>query len=145
MSIGIEKFWDSIRTEDEMLLATAADGRVTMRTVSPVYYQDKVLIFTSPSSTKYRQLKENPSCCFKIGIFFAEAEAEFSGHTMLDSNSSLRKAYEIKFSNAFNANVENNGVNAEFILLKPRHIKGWSADENNPENTEGLPFDYKLD
>ncbi len=141
MDSALEKFYESVNTEQELYLATASDGRVTMRIVSPVLYESSVLIFTSPSSLKYKQLKENPNCCFKVGIFFAEAKAEFPGHTMLEANAELREVYSNKFNGAFDKAADNNGTEAEFILLKPRLIKGWIVDENY----QGFPFEYECD
>jgi hypothetical protein len=131
MNYGLEKFYESVKTEEELLLATSAGGIVTMRTVSPVLYNDAILIFTSPTSRKYTQLKQNPNCALKVGIFFVEAEAEFLGATMLESNAALREVYTLKFKGAFDETLENNGVNAEFLLLKPKHIRGWLMDDNN--------------
>jgi hypothetical protein len=84
----------------------SADGSVPMRTISPVLYENAILIFTRPGTLKYRQLKENVNCCVELGCCFMEAKAEFKGHTMLDENSALRDVYSKKFSDAFTEGVE---------------------------------------
>lgn len=141
MAFEINMFYECVNKEEEMLLATCAQRRVTMRTVSPVLYNNAVLIFTSPDSTKYKQLKENQNCTFKLGSFFIEAEAEFKGPTMLDTNLELRKAYEAKFSDAFDPTVPFGGINSDFILLKPRSISGWLViSEGHAE-----PFIYECE
>ena len=140
MNTGLETFWEAISSEQEMALATSAGGRVTMRTVSPVLYENSILIFTASDSVKYYQLKENPNCCVKVGAFYAEAAAEFPGPTMLDKNAALRAAYEIKFNRAFDPDIEYGGYRADFILLRPRLVKGWIVGEND----EGTPFEFKL-
>jgi Pyridoxamine 5''-phosphate oxidase. len=63
----LEKFWESVKKTEAVFLATSAKESVTMRTVSPVYYKDAILIFTDPASQKYQQLKENPYCCIAAG------------------------------------------------------------------------------
>ena len=121
----IEMFWGSVKKEETAILATAAGGSVTMRTVSPVYHEDAILMFTSPASQKYAQLKENASCCIMVGGCFLEAKAEFLGHTMTDENAALRAVYDAKQPGAFDEGLEFGGRESEFILLKPVQLKGW--------------------
>lgn len=118
------QFYEIIKEEMSVILATSADKSVTMRQVSPVYYNRNILIFTDPGSLKYQQLRVNPNCCIAAGTYFAEARAEFLGATMLDSNEELRKAYCEKFPDAFDEGVDLGGRDAEFILLRPNKLKG---------------------
>lgn len=131
-------FYELIRTEMTIPLATAADGRVTMRLVSPVSYQNAILIFTAGDSTKYQQLKANPRCCIAVGSLFAEAAAEFCGPTSLSGNAPLRDAYSAKFPDAFAEDVLFGGRDAEFILLHPTRITGWTF-ENGALTGDGIP------
>lgn len=125
-------FWESVKKEEGAILATSANDNVTMRTVSPVWYKDAVLIFTSPESQKYQQLKVNPKCCLAVGGCFMEASAQFLGHTMLDENSALRDVYAQKFQGAFDENIPFGGRSAEFILLRPVRVKGWTFENGEP-------------
>lgn len=141
-----EQFFDLIRQEMTLILATADGTGVTMRTVSPVYFEGGILIFTSPASRKYRQLEANSHCCIAVGEFFAECAAEFLGATMLDENSALRQAYAQKFPDAFDEGVAFGGRAAEFILLKPRKLTGWGFENNapSPDGAPPLPFEIML-
>lgn len=132
------QFFEVVKNEMGVTLATALDGSVTMRVVSPVLYDGKILLFTSPDSRKYMQLRENPRCCVAAGAFFAEATAAFCGATMLDENESLRKAYSEKFPGAFDEGIAFGGRDAEFILLTPTRLTGW-AFENDVPTPEGIP------
>jgi uncharacterized pyridoxamine 5'-phosphate oxidase family protein len=134
----LEKFWESVKQEDSALFATSANESVTMRTISPVYHDGAILMFTAPTSLKYQQLKENPNCCVAVGGYFLEASAEFFGATMLDKNTVLRDVYSKKFSDAFSDSVEHGGRDAEFLLLKPKRVKGWVFENGAP--TE--PFEH---
>ena len=134
----VSKFYGIIKNEMAVTLATASDQRVTMRFVSPVYYEGSILIFTDPNSLKYQQLKRNPYCCIGAGDFFAEAKVEFLGATMLDTNEAFRTVYREKFPEAFEEGVALGGRGAEFVLLKPTKLKGW-AFVNDAPNAEGVP------
>jgi len=136
----IEKFWNGVKNEEIMLLATASNENVSMRTVSPVFYDNAVLIFTGPGSRKYAQLKKNPNCCISLTGCFVEAKAEFLGPTMADGNEKLRDAYDKKFKGAFDENVEFNGMDSEFILLRPIVIKGWGMENGIFTG----PFEHKF-
>lgn len=134
----IDKFYEAIKSEMGITLATAADGRVTMRTVSPAYLDGDILIFTSRGSQKYAQLKKNPHCCIEAAGFYAEADAAFQGPTMLDQNEPLRAVYAAKFPGAFDEGVPLGGREAEFIVLKPARLSGW-AFENDVPTPDGIP------
>lgn len=142
----IARFYEGIKTEMAVTLATASDGSVTMRLVSPVYEPDGILMFTAADSLKYRQLRANPNCCIAVAGMFAEATAEFLGATMLDANQARREAYCRKFPGAFDEGIPLGGRAAEFILLKPVRLKGW-AFENDVPTADGvptLPFEIEM-
>lgn len=124
-----EQFWNSLAKAETLILATSGAEGVSMRTVAPVYYDGAVLIFTDPSSQKYQQLKKNPRCCLALGNCFLEAEAQFSGATM--AASALKKVYEARYPGAFDENVPNNGREAEFILFKPKMLRGWAMENGD--------------
>lgn len=134
----VEQFYEALKTLPTMTLATAGEGSVTMRTVSPVYYEGAALIFTGEESNKYRQLAENSHCCIAVGPFFAECTAAFMGATMLDENAPLREAYSAKFPGAFDEGIAFGGRDAAFVLLTPKRLTGW-AFENDVPNAEGIP------
>lgn len=133
-----KQFFQLIKNTQTLLLATASGASVTMRVISPVVYQDKVLFFTFQKSVKFQQLEANPHCALGVGNSFAEATAEFCGSTMLDANAELRKAYCKKFPGAFDEGVAFGGRDAEFILLTPTRLKGW-AFENDQPTADGIP------
>ena len=134
-----KEFFEQVQGEETAILATASDGEVTMRTVSPVCVGDAILIFTSPQSCKYRQLQENPNCCLAIGGVYVRARAEFAGPTMAEHNASLRKLYCEKFPGAFDENMEYGGIGCDFILLKPVTLSGWSYENGAPTP---ISFDF---
>lgn len=134
----LEQFYDLIRTEMGVILATGTMDSITMRLVSPVCYQGSILIFTDADSKKYQQLRSNPNCCISAGAFFAEAKAEFLGPAMTEKNKNLRDAYSEKFPDAFLEGVSFGGRNAEFLLLTPTKLSGW-AFENDVPTEDGVP------
>ncbi|MEA4964709.1 MAG: pyridoxamine 5'-phosphate oxidase family protein [Oscillospiraceae bacterium] len=134
----LELFFDAIKKEMAVTLATAAEGHVTMRLVSPVYDDGAILIFTAAETRKYQQLRLNPHCCIAVGNTFMEAAAEFCGACMLPENKGLRDAYCGKFPKAFDEGIRFGGRNAEFILLHPTRLTGW-AFENDIPTENGVP------
>lgn len=120
-----ERFFAALRDGMTVVLATAGDGRVNMREVSPVPYEGGILIFTSTASVKYSQLRENPRCCIAAAGFFAECDAAFRGGCMLPENAPLREAYCRKFPGAFDEGVENGGREDDFLFFRPTRLYGW--------------------
>ena len=141
----LEKFYDAVKKEMTAVLATSAEGSVTMRVVSPVYYEGDILIFTSAGSRKYNQLKENPNCCISAGCCFAEAAAEFFGGTMLDENQNMRDAYTEKFPEAFDESVEFGGRYAEWIYdAKAEYNKRQRAVKKEKQIEYNIAFYSRL-
>lgn len=134
---NLENFWENVKKEEFCVLGTVDGEGVAMRTVSPVYHEDAILIFTHPESDKYKQLKAHPQCCLAVGGAFMQATASFLGATMLDENEGLREVYAAKFQDAFE-DVPNNGRTSEFILLKPSVVKGWGFEGEIPTG----PYEY---
>ena len=141
-----QAFYEAIAQDMTATLATAAEGSVTMRLVSPVPDGDGILIFTHSGSVKYRQLKANPNCCLAVRGFFAEATATFCGSTMLPENRRLREVYSKKFSGAFDEGIAFGGRDAEFLLLRPFRLSGWrfADDAPGPEDVPTVPFSIAL-
>ena len=146
MDKRIAQFYEAIGREMAVTLATAAEGRVTMRLVSPVCWQKDILIFTRGDSLKYRQLKASPYCCVAAGGFYAEAKAAFLGATLLEKNQAYREAYAKKFPGAFDEGVAFGGRDAEFILLTPTRLTGWTFENDEPAQggVPTAPFELTL-
>ena len=143
---NIRQFFAAFETAQTAILATSSGASVTMRTISPVVHQGKILFFTSRNPVKFQQLEANPHCCIAAGNAFAEASAEFCGSTMRDENAELRKVYCGKFPDAFDAGVTFGGREADFILLTPVHLKGWAFENDSPaaDGIPTVPFDLVL-
>ena len=134
----LEKFYNIIKKEETVTLATASGSEVTMRIVSPVYYEKDILIFTNSNSKKFQQLIENPNCCISAGEFFVQATAKFCGATMLPENENLRNAYCEKFPGAFDEGMEFGGRNDDFVLFTPTRLTGWAFKDDIPDES-GIP------
>lgn len=139
-------FFELLQKEMAVTLATASEGSVTMRVISPVPYSGRILMFTGADSVKYRQLKENPSCCLAVGPFFAECAAEFLGPAMNPENKALRDVYDAKFPGAFTQGDEFGGWDKEFLLLTPKRLTGWAFENDipTPDGVPTIPFEIKL-
>ena len=142
----LEQFFDLIRTEMGVILATGTMDSITMRLVSPVCYHGSILIFTDANSKKYQQLLSNPNCCVSAGAFFAEAKAEFLGSTMTEKNKELRDVYSEKFPDAFDDGVSFGGKSAEFLLLTPTKLSGWGFKNDVPteDGVPTIPFEIEV-
>lgn len=143
----VEKFYELIKKEIGVNLATSVNGNVSMRVISPVYFKGDILIFTAPTSRKYAQMKENPYCCIAAGGFFAEASVKFMGPTMLDENEELRAVYCEKMPGAFDVGTFQGGRESEFILIHPTKLSGWAFASEQPAENEipSIPFEIALD
>lgn len=135
----LNELYELIKRDETVVLATGTSDSVTMRTISPVFYENKILFFTNKNSLKFSQLQTNPNCCILIGNFFVEAKATFYGSTMLDENEKLRKVYDEKFPGAFDENVDLGGRDSDFVIFDLIKASGWEQNENGL-----LPFSIEI-
>jgi len=81
--------------EQLLVLATAADGRVTARTICHASDGLDIYFGTSNKSEKYAQMKANPNVALAIGNIQIEAVAEDCGNP--EANPAFVKLFNAKF------------------------------------------------
>ena len=88
-----EEIMVALESEKSMILATAADGRVTTRSMSHV--NDGMIIYfqTGKDYLKSQQIRINPNVAISVAGYDIEGHAMLLGHPSDEENSLFAKLY----------------------------------------------------
>jgi len=101
MEIGTCKLTDKeiiteLKSEKTMILATAADGRVTTRAMSHVNNGMVIYFQTGKDYLKCQQIRINPNVAISAAGYDIEGEATLLGHPLDEENSLFAELYREK-------------------------------------------------
>jgi hypothetical protein len=127
-----KEFIDFIDVHKILILATAANNRVTARAMSCVHIGLKIYFQTGKTSIKYNQLKQNPHvalCCNNVQI---EGLARIGEHPLSAASFAFKELYQAHHPGSFKtySHLCSNVV----IEVEPKFVTFWKYD------AEGLPY-----
>ena len=137
MELDYNDFAETVRNEEIMYLATSGDDGIAIRPVSPLMGEgNTVYFYTSHTSRKYAQMKQNPSVAFSVGSagrYQAEGTVRFLGGVFASENAELNAAYRARYTGAFEISAPGEDMESnEFIAVDIAVLKGWIFDKENP-------------
>ncbi len=109
---------EMLRSQENIVLATCANSKVTARMMSYINDGLTILFSTSKNSEKAEQIKQNPNVALAMGNLKIEAVAEHFGHPR--GHSFFLKEYPKKFPHLGEIYPEN--PNDLLIIAKPVKI-----------------------
>jgi nitroimidazol reductase NimA-like FMN-containing flavoprotein (pyridoxamine 5'-phosphate oxidase superfamily) len=95
-SLSTEEIMAALQNEKSIILATAADNRVTTRSMSHVNDGMTIYFQTGSNYLKSQQIRANPNVAISVDGYDFEGKATFLGHPMDAENGFFLKLYEEK-------------------------------------------------
>ena len=117
-----------LEKEQSIVLATAANDKVTARTISHVNDGLTIYFQTGTSSEKFQQMKSNPNTAFAVGNMQIEAVVEICGHP--NKNPHFIELYKAKFPRYFE--LYTNHEDEIVIKAIPQKVKFWKYFDGAP-------------
>lgn len=71
---------EKLKSEENIILATCADNKVTARAMAHINDELTIMFATSKNSEKAEQIRQNPNIALAVGNLKIEAVAELFGH-----------------------------------------------------------------
>jgi len=129
---------DVIKTferEKTLVLATCADGRVTIRTMSHVSDGPDIYFQTGADSLKMRQIRENPNVAMTVGPYDIEGTAAELGHPLSAENALFKRLIKEKHPDTFKrwSALEDEVV----VKVTVRSVRQWKYVDGKPFIAEG--------
>ena len=123
-NIELEKVYKKIGKSKFAVLATSAQNKPTARTMSIVFFDNKIYFQTSNEYLKYKQITENNNVALCIGNMQIEGNANIKGKT-IEQN----KFIEI-YKKSHNSSYKKYSKLDESIVIEvePKKITLWEYD-----------------
>ena len=137
--LNIEQFHEVVQKEEMLYLATSANDKVTMRIVSPLLVDDKIIFYTGSHSNKYKQMEVNSNVAGQIGNYQFEGVVTFLGYFDLPENERIKNLYKEKYVGAFEHFMPGEiKENIEFVEISLAHVKAFIFEGEFPREEESF-------
>jgi len=133
--ITAEEIIAALASEKTLLLATAADDRVTTRLMSYVNNGLTVYFQTGNDSLKARHMIRNPRVALHVGGYDMEGEATLSGHPLAAENSWFAERYKEKYPQY--AEIWSADPDEIVVKVKIGLVRHWRYIDGKPFIAEG--------
>jgi len=126
---AVKIFWDKLGVSAIMQLASSLNDYPTIRTISCLVYDEKILFKTDVNFEKTKQLMENPRvavCKYNVTV---EGPLANLGLVVDEPELKFQKLYKKYLDGSYNAYSHED---TEILLaIDPELVKIWDTDENN--------------
>jgi len=123
--------WMELQNGKNMALATSADDKVTVRTVSGVSYNESIYIVTEKQSKKCAQIMLNDNVALCTDAIKITGIARLLGHPLDEKNKLSADALKTGFGDWFNQYATS--PNAVLIEITPNSAELAIMGEGAPE------------
>ena len=127
-ALPCEDILAALASEKSIVLATAADGRVTTRIMSHVHDGMALYFQTGKDSLKAQQMRSNPHVAIHVAEYDMEGEATLLGHPLSEENSLFSALYREKhpqYTDLWSAYPDEIVVRVDIALVRKwRYIDG---------------------
>lgn len=119
-------------THKILVLATAANNRVSARSMSCVHIGLKICFQTSGISVKYQQIEQNPNVALCDSNVQIEGVAQIREHPLAETSSAFIGLYKVHHPGSFKtySHLRDNVV----IEVEPKLVTFWEYD------SDGFPY-----
>lgn len=125
-----EALWRKIGTHGVMVLSTCADNRVTCRTMSVVFHDEKFYCQTDENYLKYRQIMKNPKVALCYKNYSIEGVCQCVGKPLDENNDFFASLFKKHFYGSYKAY---SSVPTERLLeITPLLVYTWKYELTKP-------------
>ena len=124
----LKEFFSSLGEYQIMSLATSAEYRVTVRSMSFIIADRKFYCQTDKHFLKYKQILENPQVAISINNIQIEGICKEFGHPLLESNIFFSESYKRYYKDSFKKYTH---LKDEVLLeIQPTLISVWNYEDD---------------
>ena len=128
--IEVDKIYNYIGRSKIMALATSSQNHPTVRLVSCIIYNNKIVFQTGTDLIKYKQIGENNNVALCIDNIQIEGIANIIGRTNDEKNQEIMEIYKKHYKNSYETYFHcEKEILIEVILSK---IIKWDYENSKP-------------
>lgn len=132
MEVNLERFEETLKTAETVILATSSNDAVSARPVSIMNIGRRIFVRTSGSSRKAQDMAVNPNVAICVGNFYFTGKAKSLGSVFDENNSEIRAAYTARFPSAFSIKDEFIQSDELFFEITVESVSEWIYDNGAP-------------
>ncbi len=127
---AVKSVHELLASKRVMVLATSLDNRVTARSMSCVFIDNKICLQTDRDFLKYHQIIDNPRVALAVDNIQVEGRATIKGHPFEAENRGFTEAFKAVHSSSYHnySHMENEVV----VEIVPTLITLWRYEEGRP-------------
>lgn len=132
MEVNLERFEETLKAAETVVLATSRNDAVSARPVSIMNIGLRLFVRTSGSSRKAQDMAVNPSVAICVGNFYFTGKAKSSGSVFDERNAEIRTAYIARFPGAFSIDDEFIQSDEQFFEISVERVSEWIYENGVP-------------
>ncbi|MGG5316245.1 pyridoxamine 5'-phosphate oxidase family protein [Enterococcus sp. AZ072] len=137
--IALDQFYKKLGKKKIMALATSLNDHVTVRNVSVIIYEGRLLFKTDKNFRKTRQLLENPNVAICYWGVQIEGKAVNHGLLVDEPNQFFQQLYQASWDKSYNAYPHKD---TEILLeILPNFVEIWDQDDQEKGFQVLIDFD----
>lgn len=130
--VRMEGFFEELAASEVLVLSTSLNDEVTSRPVSPLVMDGRIVVRTSRSSTKARQMEGNPRVAGCVGASYFTGRARLLGGVDDPAVAAVRSAYAARFDGAFSDEDEFVETDEAFYGIEVATLHRWEHEDGAP-------------
>ncbi|WP_080797452.1 pyridoxamine 5'-phosphate oxidase family protein [Arabiibacter massiliensis] len=128
----MEGFFGELAGSEVLVLSTSLDDEVTSRPVSPLVMDGRIVVRTSRSSTKARQMEGNPRVAGCVGASYFTGRARLLGGVDDPAVAAVQSAYAARFEGAFSDEDGFVETDEAFYEIEVATLHRWEYEDGEP-------------
>lgn len=132
MEVNLERFEETLKTAETVVLATSRNDAVSARPVSIMNIGRRIFVRTSGSSRKAQDMAVNPNVAICVGKFYFTGKAKSLGAVFDEQNAEIKAAYTARYPSAFSDEDEFIQPDEQFFEILVEKVCEWIYDNGVP-------------
>lgn len=132
MEVNLERFEETLKTAETVVLATSRNDAVSVRPVSIMNIGLRIFVRTSGSSRKAQDMMANPNVAICVGNFYCTGRAKSLGSLFDGRNSEIKAAYSARYPGAFSEEDEFIQADEQFFEISVEKVSEWIYENGAP-------------
>lgn len=138
---AVKQFYQKLGQKKIMALATSLNDHVTVRNVSVIIHEEKILFKTDKNFRKTKQMIENPQVAICYWGVQIEGIAINHGLVVDQEDSSFQQLYQKHWEKSYNAYPHKD---SEILIeIEPKLVEIWDQDNDDKGFQLVMDFDQK--
>lgn len=132
MEVNLQRFEETLKTAETVVLATSRNDSVSARPVSIMNIGRRIFVRTSGSSRKAQDMAVNPNVAICLGNFYFTGKVKSWRSVFDEHNAEIRAEYTARYPDAFSIDDEFIQSDEQFFEISVDRVCEWVYENGVP-------------